>query len=152
MVLFILESICRYIFWSDWGAKAKIERAAMDGQGRIIIVSDPKYVAWPNGVTLDLVKEQIYWADAKLRHIMRSDYNGENVFTVVSSSKDLVHPFGLTVFEDRIYWSDWETEGIHYANKYDGREPSVMAKYIFGTTTIRIYQKEVQPVGKRQQI
>lgn len=135
------------MFWTDWGKEPKIEAASMDGQDRRVLVQDGKYVAWPNGLSLDLVKERVYWADAKLRHIVHCDYNGDNIMVVVSSSRDLKHPFSLAVFEDNVYWSDWETEGIHYANKLDGSRSSVMAKFVHGSTTLRVIHNMAQPYG-----
>ena len=35
------------MYWSDWGEKAKIERADLDGGDRIILVDTD--VEWPNG-------------------------------------------------------------------------------------------------------
>ncbi|MCL4146719.1 UNVERIFIED_CONTAM: hypothetical protein GTU68_024148, partial [Idotea baltica] len=37
-----------YVYWTDWGSNAKIERASLDGSERKAIVTDP-YVVWPNG-------------------------------------------------------------------------------------------------------
>lgn len=135
------------MFWTNWGKEPKIEAASMDGQDCRVIVQDGRYVAWPNGLSLDLVKEQIYWADAKLRHIVHCDYNGHDKMVVVSSSRDLKHPFSVAVFEETIYWTDWETEGVHYANKLDGSRYSVMARFVHGTTILRIIHNMAQPSG-----
>lgn len=35
-------------------------------------------------------------------------------------ASDLPHPFGLTLHEDRVYWTDWETRSIESADKHDG--------------------------------
>ena len=65
-----------WIFWSDWGENPRIERAGMDGSHRQTIISDT--VRWPNGLTLDLVMERVYWIDAKLNLIGSSDLDGAN--------------------------------------------------------------------------
>ena len=39
---------------------------------------------------------------------------------------ELPHPFGLTVFGDKIYWTDWETSSIHMADKKTGRNRSIL--------------------------
>lgn len=49
----------------DWGKEARIERAGMDGQHRIVIARGP-HVMWPNGIALDLLEKRVYWADAKV--------------------------------------------------------------------------------------
>ena len=39
---------------------------------------------------------------------------------VFSSAEILRHPFSVTVFEDWIYWSDWDSNAIYRANKFNG--------------------------------
>lgn len=56
--------IQRYMYWTDWGTHAKIERATLGGNFRMEIVNSS--LVWPNGLTLDYVDERIYWADASL--------------------------------------------------------------------------------------
>ncbi len=48
----------------------------MDGSHRSVIVS--KGVKWPNGITLDLVLDRIFWVDAKLNLIGSADLDGAN--------------------------------------------------------------------------
>lgn len=48
-----------WMYYTDWGSTPKIERAGMDGSHRQAIIS--YNVKWPNGLTLDLVKERVYW-------------------------------------------------------------------------------------------
>lgn len=64
------------MFWSDWGENPKIERAGMDGSHRTVIVSET--VRWPNGLTLDLVMNKVYWIDAKLNLVGSADLDGSN--------------------------------------------------------------------------
>ena len=32
----------------------------------------------------------------------------------------LPHPFGISVFEDFVYWTDWKTRSVVRANKFTG--------------------------------
>lgn len=41
----------RYLFWTDWGHIAKIERANLDGSERKVLINTD--LGWPNGLTLD---------------------------------------------------------------------------------------------------
>lgn len=36
-------------------------------------------------------------------------------------SNHLPHPFALTLFEDHLYWTDWNTKSISAANKVTGK-------------------------------
>ena len=132
------------IFWSDWGSKARIERAGMDGSARKIIISGDK-VQWPNGIALDIMDRRIYWADAKLKIIMTCDYDGQDVKLVLRSHDLLKHPFSLAVFEDRLYWTDWDSDGVVAANKYNGKEVEKIMRGVSGPMTVRVYHEAVQP-------
>lgn len=35
-----------------------------------------KQIFWPNGLTIDLVEQKLYWADAKLSFIHRANLDG----------------------------------------------------------------------------
>lgn len=46
------------------------------------------------------------------------------------------HPYGIAVFENRIYWSDWSTKAIESCDKFTGKAHHTMVKetknYIYG--------------------
>lgn len=104
-------------FWSDWGPNPKIERAHMDGSQRQVIIS--KGVTWPNGLAIDYPNSKIYWADAKQHAIECSNLDGSDRIKVLSTH--LPHPFALTIFEDTMYWTDWNTKTVSAANKITGK-------------------------------
>jgi hypothetical protein len=39
---------------------------------------------------------------------------------------ELPHPFGLAVFQDKIYWTDWDTSSIHMADKITGKNRTIL--------------------------
>jgi hypothetical protein len=45
-----------------------------------------------------------------------------------------MHPFAIAVFEDKLYWSDWDTQNIESCNKFTGKnfEPLVQAELVHG--------------------
>ena len=90
------------MYWTDWGKYPKIERAALDGSHRTILVNDS--VAWPNGLTIDYLFRKIYWADAKLDKIEVMNLDGSNCRVALNDK--LPHIFGFTVLGDRLYWTD----------------------------------------------
>ncbi|XP_059098508.1 very low-density lipoprotein receptor-like isoform X2 [Tigriopus californicus] len=109
-----------WLFWSDWGEKPRIERSGMDGSHRSVIVSES--VRWPNGITLDLVLERVYWIDAKLNLVGSADLDGAHSRVVFYSPDQLKHPFSISLFEDWMYWTDWDKNAIFKANKFNGSD------------------------------
>ncbi|KAF7637960.1 EGF-like domain-containing protein [Meloidogyne graminicola] len=132
------------IFWTDWGENARIERAGMDGKDRRIIIKG-NTIRWPNGLAVDILDKKIYWADAKTKQISSSDYWGDNVRTILHSHQYLRHPFSLAVFEERLYWTDWDQEGVLSVNKFHGGEVKKLMSGVTGPMTVRVYHEQAQP-------
>lgn len=63
-----------YMYWSDWGAKPKIERAAMDGSMRTVLIREN--LTWPNGLAIDHTTSKLYWADGGTKAIEYSNLDG----------------------------------------------------------------------------
>jgi len=80
----------RWMFWTDWGREAKIERCGMDGSQRSVVVGDD--VTWPNSVAIDDRLQRLYWTDAGLHRIETSRLDGSHrkVHTGVAASCGLV--------------------------------------------------------------
>lgn len=51
-----------FMYWTDWGENAKLERAGMDGSNRMVLISN--HLGWPNGLAVDRTGSQLLWADA----------------------------------------------------------------------------------------
>ncbi|CAH2224426.1 prolow-density lipo receptor-related 1 [Pelobates cultripes] len=130
-----------YLYWTDWGDKSLIGKIGMDGTNRSVIV-DSKII-WPNGLTLDYVNSRIYWADAREDYIEFADLDGKNRHTVLS--QDIPHIFALTLFEDYIYWTDWETKSINRAHKTMGTNKSLLISTLHRPMDIHIYHLYRQP-------
>lgn len=134
-----------WMFWTDWGQAAKIERAGMDGKARETIVS--RDIRWPNALTLDLVLRKIYWSDSKYHTIYTCDFDGSNRRIVLHSAENLPHPFSITVFEDTMYWTDWRREAILRANKFTGKDVETIVASHATPMTVHVYHSYRQPNG-----
>ncbi|XP_008555784.1 very low-density lipoprotein receptor isoform X1 [Microplitis demolitor] len=139
-----------WMFWTDWGDEARIERAGMDGSHRSVIVGSE--VTWPNGLTLDLVGRKVYWVDAKLHIIGTCNYDGTGRRTVLYSQDNLRHPFSITTFEDYVYWSDWDKQSIFKANKFTGKEVKSVTplRSLQNPMVVHVYHPYRQPDGTNQ--
>ncbi|VDN01460.1 unnamed protein product [Thelazia callipaeda] len=114
IVLDPLESV---LFWSDWGDRPHIGRMDMDGANRHLIITTS--LKWPNALAADVTMKRIFWGDGHLDYIGSSDYDGKNRRTVIL--KATRHVFGLTVFEDFLYWTDWSNRTVERAHKITGQ-------------------------------
>ncbi|XP_034113849.1 very low-density lipoprotein receptor-like isoform X3 [Drosophila albomicans] len=142
-----LDPIDGWMYWSDWGASPRIERAGMDGSHRTTIINYD--VKWPNGITLDMVRKRIYWVDGKLNVISSANYDGSQRRQILYSTEYLRHPFSITTFEDYIYWTDWDKQTVFKANKFTGEgvEPITAVHMLQHPMVIHVYHAYRQPDG-----
>ncbi|XP_072571437.1 low-density lipoprotein receptor-related protein 1-like isoform X1 [Paramormyrops kingsleyae] len=130
-----------YLYWSDWGDNPHIGRIGMDGSNRSVIVQ--QRITWPNGLTLDFINDRIYWADAREDYIEFSSLDGTSRHTVLS--QDIPHIFAMTLFEEYIYWTDWETKSINRAHKTMGTNKTMLISTLHRPMDIHIFHPSRQP-------
>uniref|UniRef100_A0A8D8SCE1 Low-density lipoprotein receptor-related protein 1 n=2 Tax=Cacopsylla melanoneura TaxID=428564 RepID=A0A8D8SCE1_9HEMI len=131
-----------YMYWTDWGDHAHIGKAQMDGTDPKVIIS--KNVSWPNGLTISYETNELFWADAKEDYVAVSDLNGENIKIIVSRrtnpSVNLHHVFAIAVFEDHLFWTDWELKTIEKCDKYTATNCTSLVKpLVHKPMDIRVY-------------
>lgn len=109
------------MYWTEWGGKPKIDRAAMDGTGRITLVAD---VGRANGLTIDYAERRLYWTDLDTTLIESSNMLGENqnfsLFrTLLTGTKSLTGDWLSTSSSDSVLFcsvtgliSDWGKENL----------------------------------------
>ncbi|XP_055372745.1 prolow-density lipoprotein receptor-related protein 1 [Condylostylus longicornis] len=137
----VLDPYRRYIYWSDWGDLPYIGKAGMDGSDQKMIIQDN--LGWPNALTISFETEELFYGDAREDFIAVSDLNGKSIRILLSRNThpnlNLHHIFAIAVWEDRIYWSDWETKSIEYCKKYDGSNCSTLITTIHRPMDLRVH-------------
>jgi len=99
--------------------KSRLERSALDGADRVTFLHD---IGRVSGLTIDFDLSRLYWADLDHGSIESVDLaTGGDRHVVVSS---LVRPYGLTLFQEFIYWTDQGTRTIERAQKMTGQNRS----------------------------
>lgn len=136
----------RWLFWTDWGENPRIERVGMDGTNRSVVISTKIY--WPNGLTLDVATQRIYFADSKLDFIDFCYYNGSGRQQVLAGSHYLLHPHSLTLFEDKLYWTDRQLNRVLSAEKFRGKNQTVVSHLISQPLSIHVNHPSLQPMTK----
>ncbi|XP_067270309.1 low-density lipoprotein receptor-related protein 8-like isoform X2 [Pseudorasbora parva] len=136
-----------YVFWADSGASPRIERAVLDGTSRLSLINSS--IRSPVTISLDIPRGLLYWADSGLRTISRVAFDGQHRKMVVESNGYLDQPFGMAVFESRVYWSDQLTNSICSADKHNGNMLEVSQR--LGSVSpagLVILQPLLQPADK----
>ena len=64
--------------------------------------------------------------------------------------KDLPHPFGLALHDDRVYWTDWQDKAISFANKRDGSNRGKLRTDLEDLMDIHVFHRRRQPGGSPQ--
>ena len=135
------------MYWTDWGNLAKIEKVSMDGNVSSRAVLHDTDLRWPNALTLDIETQILYWADAYMDRIESSTVDGSNRLLLTTSG--VSHPFAITIYKDRVYWTDW-SNGIVSVNKTNGQDMiSIIDSLCTELNGIQAFAEERQPSGKQ---
>lgn len=142
----VLDPYKRYLYWTDWGDSPHIGKAGMDGSNETIIVN--KGLGWPNALTISFETDELFWGDAREDYIAVSDLDGKNIKIILSREKNsllnLHHIFALAVWENRIYWTDWEKKSVESCSKSQGDNCSTLATVIHRPMDIRVFHPNRQ--------
>ncbi|XP_041812193.1 low density lipoprotein receptor a [Chelmon rostratus] len=142
----VVDPHSNFIYWTDWGHPAKIEKAGLNGGDRTALVTDS--IVWPNGITLDLLNQRLYWVDSKLHTLSSIDVQGGGRRTLIIDEHKLAHPLGLTVFEERVFWTDVSNNAILSANRLTGGDVTPVAEHLSSPEDIILYHNLKQPAGR----
>uniref|UniRef100_A0A672JZX3 Low-density lipoprotein receptor related-protein 13 n=1 Tax=Sinocyclocheilus grahami TaxID=75366 RepID=A0A672JZX3_SINGR len=104
------------MFWSETGDDAQIERAGMDGSDRRVLVNHS--LRWPVSLMVDSLHHRIYWTDEKLK------YKSDQPILM----EEILSPFSVSVFNDKVYWSDTKRGTIQRAHESTGKQHQVLLK------------------------
>ncbi|XP_065167955.1 low-density lipoprotein receptor-related protein 1 [Atheta coriaria] len=145
-----VDPIRKYLYWTDWGANVHIGKAGMDGSDPHIIIDDKNHsLGWPNALTIAYDTQELFWADAREDYIAVSDLYGKHIKIVASRTQNselhLHHVFSIAVWENYVYWSDWETKSVERCDKYRGDDCSTLLTTVHRPMDLRIIHPLRQP-------
>ena len=73
-----------------------------------------------------------------------SDFDGGNRHAVLDGF--VPHVFSLAVFEDWMYWTDWNHMAVEKANRFTGADRTILVNVTHRPMTVRV----VHPLRQRQ--
>ncbi|XP_033028898.1 low-density lipoprotein receptor [Lacerta agilis] len=141
----VVDPVHGFMYWADWGTSAKIAKSGLNGVDSFPLVKEG--ILWPNGITLDLANQRLYWVDSKLHSISSVDVNGRNRKTILVNEDKLAHPFAITVFEDKVFWTDVMNEAIFSANRLTGSDIVKVAGDLYSPQDLTLFHSVRQPKG-----
>ncbi|XP_064102114.1 low-density lipoprotein receptor-related protein 2-like [Macrobrachium nipponense] len=127
-----------YVYFTDWHLQTYIGRIGMDGSNFSRVLGFEDKVIWPNALTFDYFADRIYWADAHLDYIAYADLDGKNRHEVMRGSR-VPHVFAISVFDDYMYWTDWNLKAVLKANKFTGEGFQALRNTTHRPYDIQIY-------------
>ncbi|XP_064870487.1 low-density lipoprotein receptor-related protein 1-like, partial [Oncorhynchus nerka] len=120
---FVLDECQDLMFWTNWNEQSpSIMRATLSGNNVLVIIGND--IRTPNGLAIDHRAEKLYFSDATLDKIERCEYDGSRRYVVLKNEP--VHPFGLAVYGDYIFWTDWVRRAVLRADKYVGGDMKLL--------------------------
>lgn len=69
------------------------------------------------------------------------------VFVSTVLTQDVPHIFAMTLFEEYIYWTDWETKSINRCHKTQGTNKTMLISTLHRPMDVHIYHPYRQPEG-----
>ncbi|KAI8432508.1 hypothetical protein MSG28_013509 [Choristoneura fumiferana] len=111
-----LKPKASFMFWSVWGASpARVLRSELWGGTPVDLVSER--LVYPTAITLDLTNKWIYWVDAYMDSVERSDYNGGHRVTVFRGYESERVSL-ISNFEDSLYLPLWANQSVLSTSRY----------------------------------
>ncbi|GMT30081.1 hypothetical protein PFISCL1PPCAC_21378, partial [Pristionchus fissidentatus] len=136
-----------YLYFTDWSLQPYIGRMALDGSPGVadpIVKLAENDLGWPNALTIDYYSDKLFWGDAHLNEIGFMDLNGNGRHHI--PAKRTSHVSSMAVFEDYLYWSDWNLREVIRSDKWTGGNETVLQPVIQLPNDVRIIHPLRQPM------
>ena len=126
----------------------------MDGRSSTSrVMFDSSQVVWPNGLSLDLQSQTLYWVDALTDTVSKSRADGTARQVILDlNSTDIVqkwHTFGVDYFNDDLYFGNWFNDSLFAINVNSPR--TTLTRVIetkHDTGTVHVVDPTKQPAGE----
>ncbi len=84
---------------------------------------------------MDIFNERVYYTIGSLldnsKTIASVDYNGNDLRTILLSDTHTKNPYSLTIFEEKLYWTEYGQGDVFVMNKFNGAEVRKVKLFFF---------------------
>ncbi|XP_068956363.1 pro-epidermal growth factor [Petaurus breviceps papuanus] len=141
-----LDPVKRFIFWVSDGITGTISRANLNGTDEIILVETSQRI---KVISVYIIDQRLFWIQHSNEDsdflVGSSNYDGDTVYLLQHFTQ--YHYFGMSLFVEDMYYSEWNTSAIWRINIHTGEkmvkislEPSFLPP-----TEIKVVHKLLQP-------
>lgn len=141
----VVNPIDGLMFWSDWGSVPSIDSAEMDGSHRRVIVF--KEIHSPNGLTIDHANSRLYFVDSGRKTIEYVNFDGSGRREIIKENLD--HPFGIDIYEKKLYWSDNQKQTVESADQFSGKHRRTVISQMSDLMDIRVFHRDRRKIPNR---
>lgn len=131
------------MFWCDWGSMPKIEVAGMDGSERKDLVSS--HLVYPNGLAIDYSGGRLYFVDSGTKTMESVNFDGTARRTIIDEG--LTHPFGIDVYDQKVFWTDMKTLNVESANKNNGKDRQILIANVSELMDVRVFHRDRKTIS-----
>lgn len=71
---------------------------------------------------------------------------------VLNGATQAPHPFGIAVFENHVFFTDWAKMGVIRTNRFNGSNPSLIYRTANQPGHVVVSHPVLQPVGKEMHL
>ena len=146
------------MYWSAWSDEAnqqdgQIVRTSMDGRvSTSTVLFDSSQVVWPNGLSLDLQSQTLYWVDALKDTVSKSRADGSHQQVLLElNSTDIAekwHSFGVDYFKGQLYFGNWLNDSVFSLNVNSPSSTLVrVAQLTTDPGSLHVVDPQRQPAG-----
>ena len=92
-----------WLYWTDWGDTAQIQRASMDGQNIETVHNQSTSIRQPQALTIDYDSQTLYWSDWSLYKILWSQVEPGSPINI--SSYTLYRTYSMVIFGSYLFFT-----------------------------------------------
>ncbi|MFH4978606.1 hypothetical protein AB6A40_005315 [Gnathostoma spinigerum] len=135
-----------YIYFTEWSLQPYIGRMSMEGAPQMtdpIVKLAEHDLGWPNALAIDFYADKLFWGDAHLNEIGFMNLDGGARHRI--PAKRTSHVSSMAVFDDFLFWSDWNLREILRSDKWTGANETTLETTTQLPNDLRIIHPLHQP-------